>query len=151
MGVPPEWLAFAQEASFPTLVVAALIYAVTKFIAILPKLREHQLNADGSLRTDLLGRIEELESEVKALRKSLDGARVSHAAEMMDMLHDLANESAQLDAAIMLAEVNPEALLQQLPKLRERRDEHRQRMAVKRGTREAALLGAMESAGKASA
>lgn len=142
----PGWLAFAQEASLPTLSVAAIIYAVTKFISVLPHLRQTQAESDKSLRADLLHRVDELEGEVRSLRKALDGARISHAAEMMDMLHDLANESGQLDAAIMLAEVNPEALIQQLPALRQRRDEHRERMIIKRGAREATLLSAMETA-----
>lgn len=136
----PGWLTFAQQASLPMLAISALMIGVSKFISVLPQLRQTQAESDKSLRADLLQRIDALEGEVKSLRKAMDNQRMNHAAETMDMLHDLANESGNLDAVLLLAEVNPKALIDQLPRLREQRDEHRERMAIKRGAREAALI-----------
>lgn len=124
----------------PTLALAAVMAAVVALIKVWPTVQRQQLESDASLRVDLLRRVGELEDEVKQLRKSLDRARMSHAAEMMDMLHDLSNESAQLDAAIMLAEHSPETLIAQLPRIRQQRDQHRERLVVKRGAREAAIM-----------
>lgn len=124
----------------PTLALAAIMAAVVALIKVWPTVQRQQLESDASLRTDLLHRVSELETEVKQLRKALDQARMSHAAEMMDMLHDLSNESAQLDAAIMLAEHSPDTLIAQLPRIRTQRDQHRERLAVKRGAREAAIM-----------
>lgn len=143
----PGWLILAKEASLPALALAGIFFALSQFIKVLPQLKQNQAESDASLRAALLSRVDVLEEEVKNLRKALDGARISHASEMMDMLHDLASESAQLDAALLLAEHSPEALTGQLPKIREQRDEHRARMAEKRGVREATLLKTASSTG----
>jgi hypothetical protein len=136
----PAWLAFAQEASFPALSVAAIVWAVSQFIRVLPTLKQHQITSDSSLRADLLERVADLEAEVKSLRKALDTERIRCAAEVLDLQHDLANESGSLDALILLIEANPENVLEQVPKIKQMREEHRRRMAIKRGTREATLI-----------
>lgn len=138
----PSWLALAQEASFPVLAVAGLVYAIARFITVLPQLRQSQLLADGALRADLLHRIEQLEEEVRTLRKALDQARIAHAGETLDLQHDLANEIANLDALIMLIQADPEKAQHHVDKILHLREKHRDRMAIKRGAREAAIITA---------
>lgn len=144
----PGWLSFAQEASLPTLAVAGLFFAIAQFIKVLPQLKQLREESDKSMRSDLLARVDVLEAEVKTLRKALDNARTSHASEMMDMLHDLTSESGQLDAALMLAEFSPDALLAKIPQIREQREKHRERINAKRGVREAAMLSNAEPSGE---
>lgn len=132
------WLALAQQASLPTLSFAALLLAIVAFIRVLPQLRQTQMEGDNSLRSDLLGRIEYLEEEVKSLRKAMHRKEVQHAAEIADLQHDLNSEMMSLDAFILLAEDSPEKVLEHIPKIKELRQQHRARVALKRGAREGA-------------
>jgi hypothetical protein len=144
------WLSIAQQASVPTLSVAALLLAVTALIKVLPQLlpqlRQIRLEGDQSLRDALLKRVETLEAEVVALRGALDLKQEQHTTKIADLQHDLNNESGNLDALIMLAEANPDKVLEQIPKIKELRREHRERMAMKRGAREGAREGAASAA-----
>lgn len=135
--MPTGVLQFAQQASLPTLAVAALLLAITAFIKVMPQLRQTRLENDNALRTDLLGRITALEAEVVSLRKTLD----RRAAEFSDLQHDLSNEMASLDAFIMLAESNPDKVMEQIPRIKDMRERHRQRVALKRGAREGERQG----------
>lgn len=137
----PGWLTLAQQASLPALALAALLGAIVAFIRVLPQLRKDQLDSDASLRSDLLARVAALENEVVTLRTALDNRRDRHAAEIADLQHDLHNEMASLDALILLAELNPAKVMEQIPKIKEMRQRHRERVALKRGAREAVFQG----------
>lgn len=142
----PGWLLYAKEASLPTFAIAAMLAVIVAAIKVWPTVQQQQIESDASLRADLLKRVTDLEKEVQALRKALDQARVTHAAEMMDLLHDLGNESQRLDTLLMLAETSLESLPAHLPEIRKQRDDHRKRMTTKRAEREAALVRMVEIA-----
>jgi hypothetical protein len=115
-----------------------LLTAVITAIKAWPALRKLQLESDASLRGDLLARVGALEAEVIELRKALERERHRHADEMEDVRHELNNETQSLDAFILLAEANPERVIDQLPKIKEMRARHRERVALRRGARSAA-------------
>jgi hypothetical protein len=129
----PGWLTFAQQASLPTLAVSALLLAVVTAIKAWPRLRELQIEGDASLRTSLLARVSELEARVKDLEKLLGLREAKHAAESQVLRHRLANEEAALDACILLAEANPDRIIELLPKIKEMREAGRQRIALEKG------------------
>lgn len=132
------WLTVAEQLSLPALSLSALLAAIVAFIRVLPQLRQTQLQGDNSLRGDLLKRIEQLEAEVIALRKTIDRKEAQHASEIADLQHDLNSEQMSLDALIILAEAHPDTVLEHIPKIKNMRVQHRERMALKRGAREGA-------------
>lgn len=99
---------------------------------------KHISDVEEHVRSDLLGRVAALEAEVVSLRQALDRERDRHATEMADIMHELANETQSLDSFILLAEANPDRVLEQIPKIKEMRQAHRERVAMRRGAREGA-------------
>lgn len=135
--------------SFPTIaqtgggvigIWGLFIIALVTLAKAWPVLRKVQADSDASLRSDLLQRVDELESEVRALRQAFDRERDRHAMVEADLRHDLNNETASFDAFLLLAEANPEKVLEQIPRIKEMRSAHRDRVAVKRGYREGAKM-----------
>lgn len=98
-----------------------------------PALKKMQLEADGSLRADLLARVAQLETRIESLEKLLTQREAEHAVELADVRHELANETQSLDAFILLAEANPDRVIDQLPKIKEMRTRHKERVALRRG------------------
>lgn len=114
--------------------VAIIIVALIKGW---PALKKIQAESDSALRTDLLRRIDTLETRVADLEKLLTRREMEHAAAMEDVQHELANETQSLDSFILLAEANPERVLEQLPKIKELRARHKERVALRHGARSA--------------
>lgn len=140
----PAWLTFAQEASLPALSLAALLLAVIAAIKVWPQLRQMQIESDSSLRGVLMGRVNELETRVADLERLLAKEQASHAVEISDLQHDLRNETACLDAFLLLAEANPDNVLEHIPRIKEMRERHKQRVALKVGAREGQLMQEVE-------
>ncbi len=125
---------------------AAAIIAIGACLAMLLKawsvLRKVELDGGGAMRGDLMARIGHLETRIADLEKLLSQEQARHAAEMEDVRHELSNETASLDAFILLAEANPARVLEQLPKIKEMRARHKERVAMRRGIREGAVIAA---------
>lgn len=148
------WVQAAQALTLPGLVLVALIAALTAFIKVLPQLRRVQMESDGSLRTDLMKMIAEQNVKIEAqgariseLERLLRQAEAEHSAIVSDLEHDLASEMQSFDSFLTMAETSPDKLLALVPKVREDRHRHRERMATKRGAREGAAM-AVASGGK---
>jgi hypothetical protein len=132
------WIHMAQALTLPTFALAALFATVAAFIKIMPQMRSLQGASDASLREALLNRVGRLETRITELERLLAREQATHSAEIADLQHDLANEIAVVDAFILLAEANPDKVLEQVPKIKEMRQRHKERMAMKRGVREGA-------------
>lgn len=141
----PAWLNLAQAASLPTLALSALLIAVVAALKAWPRLQQLRNEGDASLRKDLMSRVSELEARVKDLEKLLGQSEAHRAAESQVLRHQLANESGALDAFILLAEVSPDRILEQIPKIKEMRERGRQRIALEKG----AMAGAQAAVGAA--
>lgn len=59
-----------------------------------------------------------------------------------DLQHDLANETWNFDLFLAQAELNPEKISELIPRIREDRMRHKERMAKKRGVREGQSIAA---------
>lgn len=123
-----------------------VILMVVTFIKVWPLLSKIRTEADGSLRTDLLARVGVLEARLEGayeriadLEKLLSKREQEHAAILEDVRHELANETQSLDAFIMLAEANPDKVLDQLPRIKEMRARHKERVALRRGASRAVI------------
>lgn len=123
--------------------VAALI-AIAACLGVLVKawavLRKVELDAGGSMRGDLMRRIGELEGRITYLETLLARENAEHTAAMQVLRHDLANESASLDAFILLAEANPDKVIELLPKIKEMRERRKMRLAAEKGAMAGALM-----------
>ena len=138
----PGWLTFAQQASLPVFAVAALLLALVAFIKAWPALRQLQIEGDASLRTTLMTRVSELEARVRELEKLISQKEASHAAKEQFLRHQFANESATLDAFILLAESNPDRIFEHIPRIKEMREAGRQRVAIEKGAAAGAAIAA---------
>lgn len=111
------------------LVMLAVITAIKGW----PKLKEMQLGADGSLRTDLMARISQLETQLTRVEADQAAERDRHAAEMQVLRHRLNNETHSLDALLLLLETNPERTIESVTKIKEMRAAQRQQIALEQG------------------
>lgn len=116
------------------------LIALVSLIRAWPALRKLTLESDGALRGDLIARINSLETRIADLEKLLALEQQRHAAELEDVRHELNNETASLDAFILLAEANPDRVIEQLPKIKEMRARHRERVALRRGAKAGAQM-----------
>lgn len=130
---PPAWLSFAQEASLPTLSLAALLLAIVAAIKVWPRLRQLQNEGDASLRADLMKRVGELEGRVEYLEKLLSQKEAHHAAREQFLRHELANETNTLDAALSMLKINPERIEAIIEEVMAMREAGRQRIALEKG------------------
>ncbi len=110
-----------------------VILAVLTAIKAWPRLKEMQLGADGSLRTDLLARISQLETQVGAMETAQTEERERHQAEMQILRHRLNNETASLDALLLLLETNPDRTIESIAKIKELRAVKAQQIALEQG------------------
>lgn len=138
----PAWLQFAQAASLPTLAVAAVLLAAVQLIKAWPTLRELQIKGDASMRSDLLGRIKELEERVKDLEKLVSQKDLAHAAREQFLRHELANEAAALDAALAMLRINPDRVGEIIEQVAAMREAGRQRIALEKGAAAGAAVAA---------
>lgn len=141
----PGWLAFAQDASVPTFALAALLAAAVAAIRVWPQLRQMQITGDASMRGEFLGRIRELEDRIKELEKLVNKKDATHAAREQFLRHEMANESAALDAALAMLKINPDRVSEIVEQVVKMRDAGRQRIALEKG---AAAGAAIHTAGE---
>lgn len=134
-----DWLQFLTSGG----VVAALGLALATYLKMRPAMRLAETEAHLKSDEPLWMRIEKLENRISALEKELAQEQALRA----DLEHDLANEMSNFDALIMYAETSPEKLPQLLPRVKESRLRHRERMATKRGAREGAVIAAAKEIG----
>ena len=99
---------------------AALVLALVAWIRTRPAMKLAQIQADGPLWE----RIEKLEARIG------------------DLEHDLANETWNFDLFLAQAETNPDKILELIPRIREERRLHKERMVQKRGIREGQAIAA---------
>ncbi len=138
----PGWLNVAQQASLPTLALSLFALAVVTAIKAWPQLQQIWNEGSASLRQDLMKRVTELEARVKELEILLAREQAQHAGESQILRHQFANEAAALDAFILLAEANPDRVVEQIPKIKEMREIGRQRIALEKGAMAGAKVAA---------
>jgi hypothetical protein len=123
--------------------VGALGLAVATWLKQRPAMKLAETQGEQSLWAE----IAQLKREAKAEREEC-GHRISTLeAKVADLEHDLASETMNFDAFLMIAEANPERLAEMLPAISEKRREHKERMALKRGAREGAKIAAPKTKG----
>ena len=127
---------FAQTGGGVLGIWGVFFIALITLIRVWPALKKVQAESDASLRTALLARVESLETRLASLERELAVERALRS----DVEHDLVNERGSFDAFIMLAEANPDKVLERLQAIKEERRLHRERMASKRGQREGAII-----------
>ena len=147
------WVQTSQQLTLPGFVLVAILLSLTAFIRVLPQLRRVQMESDASLRADLLAlvaaqdvKIEAQGARISELERVLRQTEAEHAAIVSDLEHDLASEQQSFDSFLTMAETSPDKLLALVPKVREDRHRHRERMATKRGAREGAAMAAASGA-----
>lgn len=108
---------------------------VTVWLRGFPTLKRDQLDADGLLRKDLLARL--LAVEVRLASVEADNVRLRelHAGEMTIMRHKLANETASLDALLMLLAAVPDKVNDHIERIKQMRDERARNVAIETGLR----------------
>jgi len=136
----PAWLTFAQQASFPVFALAVLLWGTVALIKAWPILRELQIKGDASMRSDLMGRVRELEERVKELEKLVSLKEANHAAREQFMRHQLANEEAALDAALAMLKISPESIDSIITEVTAMREAGRQRIALEKGAAAGAMV-----------
>ena len=117
--------------------VAGIFIALIRTLAPRDRIK---MEADGSLRGDLLGRITTLESRVVDLEKMLSQEQANHAAQMQVMRHQLANETASLDSLLDLLEINPNKVLESVTMIKERRARNKLALATEKGAQAGARM-----------
>lgn len=93
------------------------------------------------MRGDLMGRIGTLEGRVAELERTLSIKDAQHSAEMAVMRHTLNNETASLEAFLLLARNNPDRLQDIVPQIMEMRERGKSNIAREKG----AIAGAQIS------
>jgi len=119
-----------------------VVIAIGTLIKVWPSLRKMNIEADGSLRSDLLGRIGTLERHVATLEAKLSEDQERHAAEMQIMRHRLNNETAALDALLLLLEAAPEKVAENISRIKEMRHARAQVAALESGAMAGAAINA---------
>jgi hypothetical protein len=121
--------------AFTALGIAAAAYLRTR-----PAMKHAETEAEAPLWE----RIGALEASAKGEREECQRRVGMLEAHVSDLEHDLANEQANLDSFLLLATVSPDKLAEMIPELREQRQRHKERKALKRGAREGALIAGTE-------
>lgn len=112
--------------------VGALGVALAAYFKTRPAMKLAEVQGEAALWT----RITELERRTSELEKLLAREQSRNG----DLEHDLANETASLDAFLLLAERDPKKVMEQIPTIREMRRQHKERVAIKRGQREGVAI-----------
>lgn len=138
----PSWLAFAQQASLPALALSAVLLAVVAAIKVWPQIKQMQIAGDASMRSELMGRIKDLEGRVKELEKLVSQKDAEHAMREGFLRHELANEASVLDAALAMLKVNPDRVIDIIEEVVTMREAGRQRIALEKGAAAGAKVAA---------
>lgn len=127
--IPQITLSTAATGGIWTLVVVAVLTLIRSW----PSLRKMGLDADTSLRTDLLTRINQLETQVAAMETAQVEERARHDAEIQLLRHRLNNETASLDALLLLLKVDPQKVMESVDMITEMRARKAQEIALEKG------------------
>jgi peptidoglycan hydrolase CwlO-like protein len=114
--------------------------ALAALIKAWPSLRKMNIEADGSLRSDLMARIGTLEKQISTLEAKMGEDQERHAAEMQIMRHRLNNETAALDALLLLLEAAPEKVAENITRIKEMRHARAQVAALESGAMAGAAI-----------
>lgn len=127
-----DWLQFITTSG----ALGALGLALATYLKTRPAMKLATLKGEEGLwaRIATLERAQEVEREECRTKIATLEAKVA------DLQHDLTNETMSFDAFLMLAESNPEKVLEQIPRIKEMRAAHKERMAIKRGVREGTVI-----------
>lgn len=123
-----EWLSII----IPTVVSGIFGGAVATYIKTRPQMKLAELQGEAALWKE----IADLKAEAKKEREECHERIANLEAAIADLHHDLRSETATFDAFLLLAEANPEQVISTIPRIREERRQHKERMAMKRGLRE---------------
>ena len=96
----------------------------------IPKWREAEIGGEAGLRADMVHRIDKLESQVLGLETENQRQREKYEAAMRIMSHKLANETASLDALLMLLEAAPGKLSEHVDRIKSMRAERARNVAI---------------------
>lgn len=132
-----DWLQWLTSAG----VVGAIGIALGAWLRQRPAMKHAETAAEGPLWE----RIGALEASSKGEREDCQRRVGLLEAHVADLEHDLANEEANLDSFLLLATISPDKLAEMVPHLREQRQRHKERKALKRGAREGALIAGTEA------
>lgn len=138
-----DWLQWAPLAG----TVTALGVALATYLRTRPAMKLAQAQevlAEKEAEGPLWARIGALEAGAKIEREECQRRIGLLEAHVSDLEHDLANEQANLDSFLLLASVSPDKLNEMIPAIREQRQRHKERKALKRGAREGALIAGSE-------
>jgi hypothetical protein len=125
----------------PVGVVSAIGIALAAWLRNRPAMKHAETAAEGPLWE----RIGALEASGRSEREDCQRRVGLLEAHVADLEHDLANEEANLDSFLLLATISPDKLGDMVPHLREQRQRHKERKAMKRGAREGALIAGTEA------
>lgn len=128
----PDWLQWVGTIGG----ILGLGTALATWLKTRPAMKEVELKGEDALWSE----IAELRAELKAEREECKLRINSLETVIADLKHDLNNESYSFDSFLMLAEANPEKVIELLPRIREERQKHKERMAMVRGAREGAAM-----------
>lgn len=105
-----------------------------------PQLKKIQAEADGDIQAKLLGRITQLETQLNAMELHIEAERQRHAKEIQIIRHRLNNETASLDALLLLLEVAPDKLTDNIALIKQMRESRANALALEQGAALAAGL-----------
>lgn len=117
-----------------------VLLVATAMIKAWPALRKMSFDADTSLRSDLLARIDTLEKQIAVLEAKHSEDANRHAAEMQVMRHRLNNETAALDALLLLLEVAPDKVTENISHIKDMRHARAQVTALESGAMAGAAM-----------
>jgi peptidoglycan hydrolase CwlO-like protein len=106
---------------------------VTVYLRGFPTLRRDRLDADGLLRKDLLARLLAVEVRLASVEAENVRLREMHAVEMATMRHKLNNETASLDALLMLLAAVPDKVNEHIVRITELRAARARNVAMESG------------------
>lgn len=119
----------------------ALGVALATWLSTRPKMKAVELQGEAALWVQ----IAKLQSEAKNEREECGRRIAILEAKVADVEHDLASETWNFDLFLAQAENDPDRIPELIPRIREERRQHKERMVQKRGVREAAVItGAKE-------
>ena len=119
------------------------IIAGTVFTALskaIPEWRKGTHTNEDNIREDLIHRIDALETRIHQLEDENQRQREHHDSEMRVMRHKLNNETASLDALLMLMEAVPDKVGEHVERIKEMRKERAQNIAIESGNLSAKSL-----------
>lgn len=134
-----DWLQFV----IPTIASSVVAGALATWLRTRPRMKEVELQGEAALWQEIRLLKAEATTEKEECRKRI----ASLEAKVADVEHDLASETMNFDSFLLIAETTPERLPDLIPRIREDRRQHRERMALKKGAREGAEMAGQSGEG----